>query len=140
MFPDTEAPMRPPIFFISGNLVRDGGGGERDRRSPRHEHDRRVPEREEKADTERLLALLQHEADGVVDRGDVVGVERVPQPEHVRDEAEPDQRRVVRRVVQIQTPADDVQRGDEPVEPGEAQPFGGRERQVGPLPRRRTAT
>jgi hypothetical protein len=50
-------------------------GGEQQRE---HEHDRGVPEREEEPDAQRPLAFRHQLASGVVDRGDVVGVERVP--------------------------------------------------------------
>ena len=55
--------------------------------------DGRVAEGEEKSDAERLLPLLEHQADGIVDGRDVVGIERMAQAEHVRHEAEPNQRR-----------------------------------------------
>jgi hypothetical protein len=48
-----------------------------------HEHDRRVSEREEEADTQRPLAIGHQLAGCVVDRGDVIGVKRVPEPERV---------------------------------------------------------
>jgi hypothetical protein len=53
------------------------------------EHDTRVPEREEEADAERLVLVVVGEelARRVVDRRDVVGVERMPQPERVREHA-----------------------------------------------------
>ncbi len=57
------------------------------------EHDRRVPEREPEADAQRALALAHQLARRVVDRRDVVGVERVPQPERVRRHADPDRER-----------------------------------------------
>ena len=100
-----------------------------------HEHDGRVAEREEEADAERPLALLQQEADGVVDRRDVVGVERVAQPEHVGDEAEADERRMGARVVEVQAPARDVQGRDEAVEAGEPPPLARREREARFAPR-----
>ena len=60
------------------------------------EHDRRVPEREEEADAERPLAVGHQLARGVVDRADVVGVERVAQAERVGGDA---RRRCRRRPV-----------------------------------------
>ena len=71
----------------------------------RAKHDRRMTQRKEEADAERPLALLQHESHRVVDRRDVIGIERVAQPEHVGDETEPDQRWMARGVVEIESPA-----------------------------------
>ncbi len=58
------------------------------------EDDRRVAEREEEADAEGPLPCCDQLARRVVDRGDVIGVEGVPQAEDVRRQAEPDQRPV----------------------------------------------
>jgi len=44
-------------------------------------------DRKTEADTERLLALLQHVSHRVVDSGDMVCIEGMPQAEHVGDEA-----------------------------------------------------
>jgi hypothetical protein len=52
------------------------------------EDDRRVPQREEEACAQRALSVLQQLSCRVVDRCDVVGVERVPQPERVRERCE----------------------------------------------------
>ena len=57
----------------------------------------RVPEREEEADAERALAVLQELPRRVVDRRDVVGVERVPKAEGVRERPEPREAGIVRR-------------------------------------------
>ena len=78
---------------------------DRERRGER-EHDARVAEREEEADPERTLLLLQELARRVVDRRDVVGVERVAQPEGVRKRAEPGERRVRAREEQEEAPAE----------------------------------
>ena len=94
--------------------------GEPDRE---REHDRRVAEREEEADAERALALLEQLAGGVVDRRDVVGVERVPQPERVGERAEARERRVAARVVEEEAPAGEVQQRDRAGEAAEAQPL-----------------
>ena len=55
----------------------DGGCGASDRDGER-DHDRRVPEREEESDRDGTLVLLHQLAGRVVDRGDVVRVDRVP--------------------------------------------------------------
>ncbi len=110
--------MRPPTSRIPALRV-DQRAAANDDGDRQHEHDGRVAEREEEPDAERPPAFLQQEAHGVVDRGDVIGVERVAQAEHVRDEAEPDERRMARRVVQVQPPAGDVQQRDDAVQDGE---------------------
>src|SRR5262249_5030093 len=56
------------------------GDGNADRHQ---EYDRRVAERKEQANREWSLALLQQVARRIVDRRDVVGVERVSQAERV---------------------------------------------------------
>ncbi len=86
------------------------------------EHDARVPEREEEPDPERLLAVLAELARRVVDRGDVVGVERVPQAERVSERAEPDEGGARARVVDEQAPAGEVEGGDRAAEEREATP------------------
>jgi hypothetical protein len=59
------------------------------------------------------LASLQHVANGIVDGGDVICIEGVPQAEHVRDESKSDECGIVRGIVQVQAPAERVQQGDE---------------------------
>src|SRR5437868_6196612 len=49
-----------------------------------------MPEREPEADAEGTLALGHQLARGVVDGRDVVGIERVAQPQRVRGQPEPD--------------------------------------------------
>ena len=63
--------------------------------SSRHEpeHDAGVPEGEPEADRQRPLALGHQLAGGVVDGGDVVGVEGVPHAERVRGDARARRRR-----------------------------------------------
>src|ERR1017187_1955413 len=46
-----------------------------------------MADREEEADRERPLAVADQLAGGVIDRGDVVGVERVPHPQRVGEYA-----------------------------------------------------
>ena len=110
-----------------GQLLLDGRRGDDDA-DGKGEHDRRMTQRKEEADAERPLALLQHESHRVVDRRDVIGIERVAQPEHVGDETEPDQRRMARGIVEIESPAQHVQQGDDAVQPGQPPPLGGGER------------
>jgi hypothetical protein len=110
-----------------GQCVLDGRCDEDDA-DGKGEHDRRMTQRKEEADAQRPLALLQHEPHRVVDRRDVIGVEGVPQPEHVGDEAEPDQCRKACGVVKVESPAHCVQQGDDAVERRQPAPFRGRER------------
>jgi hypothetical protein len=63
---------------------RDGGR--------RDDHDGRVPEREHQPDGQRTPAFVHQLARHVVDRGDVVGVDRVAQPERVGEHAGAHQR------------------------------------------------
>ena len=53
----------------------------RDRRGGQHDY-RRMTEREEEADADRPLAVVHQLARDVVDRGDMVGVDRVTEAEH----------------------------------------------------------
>ena len=48
-----------------------------------------MAEREEQADGDRPLALLHEFARGIVDGGDMVGVDRVAQAEGIGEQAEP---------------------------------------------------
>ena len=92
--------------------------------------DARMAEREEEADAQRPSAFLQQVTHRVVDGGDMVGVESVPEPEEIRDQAEPDQRGITGRVAEEESPANDVQDGDEPVQRSEPKPFVGGERRA----------
>ena len=107
-----------------GQLLLDASS--RQRRCPRRAPNTigRVPQRKEEADAKRPLALLQHESHRVVDGRDVVGVERVPQPEHVRDEPQPHQRGMVRGIVEIESPSRHVQQRDDAVQSRESPPLG----------------
>src|SRR5579862_472111 len=86
----------------------DGLGGNREPGRER-EHDRRVSEREEETDTDGTLLLLEQLARRVVDCGDVVGVEGVPEAERVREHAQPRQRGVRARIPGKEAPAEAVQ-------------------------------
>src|SRR5262249_14412996 len=76
------------------------------------EDDRRVAEREEEPRRERPPPVLELAARDVVDRRNVVGVERVPQAEGVRQRAEPRERGMGARVEDEQSPAGDVEGRD----------------------------
>ena len=91
-----------------------------------------MPEREEEADAHRALAVLQQLASGVVDRGDVVGVERVTQPEGVGERTEAGQGRVGAGVVEEQPPAEQVEEQDAAREAAKACPFRIRQRLAPP--------
>ena len=52
------------------------------------------------------ICVANSEAIGIVDGGNVIRIEGVTQPEHVSDETEPDERGMVRDIVQVQTPAE----------------------------------
>jgi hypothetical protein len=88
-----ERPDQPGRLLQSRAVVLDRAAepahADHDQHAER-EHDRRVPEREPEADAERALALRHQLACGVVDRGDVVGVEGVAEAERVGGDAEAD--------------------------------------------------
>jgi hypothetical protein len=69
-----------------------GAHAERDQQRQR-EHDRRVTEGEPEPDAQRALAFLHQLAGRVVDRRDVIGIERMPQPERVGRHPDPDRER-----------------------------------------------
>ena len=78
---------------IAGDALDDPFDGEAQR--ARDEKDNsRMAEREEESDSDRLTAVLEKLACRVVDRGDVIGVESVPQPKRVRQPTEGQDRRV----------------------------------------------
>ena len=92
-----------------------------------HEDDRGVPEAEPEADAHRALALGHQLAGGVVDGGDVVGVEGVPHAEGVRREAEADAEHLAADVVAVrgddaheQAPPEQVQEEHEAQRPDQA--------------------
>src|SRR5207253_5660745 len=92
------------------------GDGQPDRQPENHG---RVSERKEKANSERLLALLQQLPGGVVDRRYVVGIESVPEPEGVGQDRRTDQGGVSRRDRQQRSPAHQVEQPDEAEESSE---------------------
>ena len=66
----------------------DAAGGQRDRCRGNDDH-RGMPEREEKADADRAFPLMHQLAGSVVDRCDMVGVDRMAQPKAIRQERGP---------------------------------------------------
>jgi hypothetical protein len=74
-----------------------------------------------------MITLLQHKPDGVVHRRDVVCIEGVTKPKHVRCESKPDELRVLRGIVKVGPPTRDMQQSDKSVEKPQARPFGARE-------------
>jgi hypothetical protein len=100
------------------------------------EDDAGVSEGEPEADTQRPLVLGDQLAGGVVDGRDVVRVEGVPHPQHIRRHAERDavelsvaEPQVLRRDrAEQHPPADHVQQHDEARHAGEDQPLGAAQR------------
>ena len=79
---ETLVPIDPADLLDRIEARRERRGGERD--ADRHQHhDGRVTEREEEADADWTLALLHQLAGDVVDRGDMIGVDRVAQAERI---------------------------------------------------------
>ncbi len=105
--PDTDRPDDPGDGVQGGVVVADLPGECPDpepEQEGQGEHHRRVAEGEPEPDRQRSAAAVGEQlAGGVVDRGDVVGVEGVPQAEGVGEHAEPQ----------------DVQQRDEPEHAGE---------------------
>ena len=94
--PETSVPIQPVTWCSSewSFLTGPASDLDPDREQERErEHDRRVPEREPEPDAQRPLAFAHQLAGGVVDRGDVVGVEGVAHPERVGGDADPDRER-----------------------------------------------
>src|ERR1035437_7364609 len=105
----------------------DGARGHRERRGQR-EHDGRVAEREEEPDPERATAFGDQLAGGVVDRRDVIGVERVPKPEAVGEDREPAEHRVAGGIERDQAPPDHVQAADSAAKGAQPPPLAGIQR------------
>ena len=133
--PETLVPMRP---VTECRLEPPSSTGPASALTPTREEqgededDGRVAQREEEPDAQRPLALAHELARRVVDRRDVVGVERVAQPERVGREPDPRRERatgpeaeVVRHDEAEQQPeADDVQADDGRREAARARPLG----------------
>ncbi len=88
-------------------LVLEGRRRERDADGRQHHHGG-MAEREIEPERDRPLALLHQLAGGVVDRGDVVGIDRVAQPEAVGQQAGGEQDRMVVERDQRPGPGGDV--------------------------------
>ncbi len=107
-------PIRPADRLHRGDVADQPG---RDRDHDRQaDHDRRVAEREEEAHRDRPLAVLHQLAGRVVDRRDVVGVDRVAEAEGVGQEGRRKQDRIGRRGRQGQAPGDQVEDQQEAVD------------------------
>ena len=91
-----------------------------------------MTQREEEPDPERPLSLREELARAVVDRGQVVGVERVPQAERVGEGAEPRDHRMGARVVEDEPPAGEMEEHDGASEPSEPPPLFAGERVANP--------
>jgi hypothetical protein len=94
------------------------------------ENDRRVPEAEPEPDGQRPPALLHQLAGGVVDRRDVVDVERVPHTQRVGGNTEADAEGLASDLEVLrgndheqQAEADRVERDDQGSHPAEAAPL-----------------
>ena len=91
--PATIVPTRASVGAELGVLVLHDVGDRPhagDEQQARGEDDRGVAEGEPETGTDRRSALAHELAGGVVDRGDVVGVEGVPDAEHVGGQADAD--------------------------------------------------
>ena len=89
-----------------------------------------MAQREEEADTEGALPVVHQLAGGVVDRGDVVSVERVPQPQCVGGQSNADSEDFVAEAEVLRCdehhqrdPADEVQARDDAEHRRQPQPF-----------------
>src|SRR4029077_10377602 len=107
------------------------------------EDDGGVAEGEEEADAERALPVAHQLARRVVDRADVVGVERVAHAERVRRDADTDSEDSRAELQMLwsdeaeqQAEADDMQREDDERQYPRAPPLGRRERAAKPRPPR----
>src|SRR5438034_9243607 len=95
-----------------------------------------MPEREPEPDTQRTPTLGQQLSRRVVDRRDVIGIERMPHPERVRGQTDPERERprtpelvVLRNREQVQDPeADQVQTTDDSGHHQDRSPLPGIER------------
>ena len=141
--PDTDGPITPVIVWSVELVSATGPATDRTpspSRTREDEDDGRVPEREEQPDAERPAAVRHELARRVVDRRDVVGVERVAQPERVGGQPDARRERARRPHRQVgghddgeqQAEADDVQPDHDGGHRAHAPPLGARERAAGP--------
>src|SRR5581483_5418765 len=114
---------------VTDDALHDGLRGESECERDEEDHGR-MAEAEEEPDADGPPALLQQLARGVVDRGDVIGVERVAQPERVREPAQAHEGRVCRALRENEAPADRVQQHDDRSEPEEPEALAAVERVV----------
>ena len=105
-----------------------------------HEDDARVAQREEVADAQRTVAVLDQLAGGVIDSRDVVRVEGVPHPERVGEDARPESEDLRFRnvVVTVQCeqqhpPAEHVEGDDRESHAADLQPLARRQAVAKPL-------
>ena len=89
---EAPVPMMLPIDFKSCKAALQRESRRRDHRDRKRDR-QRMAEREEQADRDRPLALLHQFAHHIVDRCDVVGVDRMTQPEHISEKRGAKQRR-----------------------------------------------
>ena len=75
------------VRILHGPVERTHADRDQERKN---EHDRRVSERKPETDAQRPLARSHQLARGVVDRGDVIRIERVSQPQRVRGDPNPE--------------------------------------------------
>jgi hypothetical protein len=99
----------------------DRRGRERNRGGGRDHHGR-MAERKEQTDGHRPLAILHELAGDIVDCGDVVGIDRVTQPERVRDDGAPEQHRMVVEEQERGRPGGAVRGEQDGVDPDDAVP------------------
>ena len=127
--PETPAPMMAPMFLSCGSSALTVAAAYAMPIAKR-EYYRRMAQREEEPDAQGPFPFLQHVPHGVVHRGNVVRIKGMTQAEHVGDESQPDELRIAARVMQIRSPAKNVQRADEAIEQDQTGPFGAREQDL----------
>ena len=79
-----------------------------------------MAEREEKADADGALALLHQLARDVVDRGDVVGVDSMPEAKSIGEQGRAEQHGLVAQGRKRPEPGRDIRRDQEPVHADQA--------------------
>ena len=86
---DTADPIAADIVKCLQPAARGRGRRGNDNRS--QDNDRGMPERKVEASRERSLAFLHQLADDVVDRGNMICIESMPEAEHVGEDSGPEQ-------------------------------------------------
>ena len=97
---------------LQGQRGRDDG-----RRT--QQHDRRMAERKHKPNRNRPLSLLHQLAGHIVDRGDVVGVHRMPQAEAVGEQGRAEQQRIMAKRKHRPKPCRRVEQQQDAVDAGD---------------------